>query len=124
MTGSQRKIAYWVFTGLISLGMLVGGIFDFMAGPQVAEGMAHLGYPLYLAYILGVAKVLGVIAILTNKSRTLKEWAYAGFTFNLFGASISHLFSHDPVGHIVTPLVGWVFLMISYSQWRKLREAT
>ena len=46
------------------------------------EAMANLGDPMYLMTILGVAKILGVIALLAPRLPLLKEWAYAGFTFD------------------------------------------
>ncbi len=59
------------------------------------DGMAHLGYPIYFLTIIGVWKLLGVIAILIPKYPLLKEWAYAGFFFTMSGAFFSHLGSGD-----------------------------
>ena len=64
------------------------------------EAMAELGYPVYLMTILGVAKLLGVLALLLPGTPLLKEWAYAGFTFDLLGASVSHAF----VGHSIAQI--------------------
>lgn len=40
-----------------------------------------IGYPLYFLYIIGVWKILGVMAILIPQFKLVKEWAYAGFFF-------------------------------------------
>lgn len=69
------------------------------------EAIAALGYPSYLMTILGVAKLLGVIALLTPGLPLLKEWAYAGFAFDMLGASASHAFVSDPVPSVIVPLV-------------------
>ncbi len=73
----------------------------------------HLGYPLYLMRILGLAKILGAVAIVTNRSRTLAEWAYAGFVFDLVGAVASHLIVGDgPIA--VAPAVMLALVLASY----------
>jgi hypothetical protein len=69
---------------------------DLRRTPDVLEILTRLGYPSYLALILGVAKLLGVVVLLAPGLRRLKEWAYAGFTFDLLGALASHAFVRDP----------------------------
>jgi len=71
-----------------------------------------------LLKILGIAKLLGGIAILYGRFPTLKEWAYAGYTFNLLGASASHAFSGDPLLKIMVPIVILAFVLVSYRQWK------
>ena len=78
------------------------------------EAMANLGYPMYLMTILGVAKILGVIALLAPRLPLLKEWAYAGFTFDMLGAAASHAFVGDSPAEIVTPLVVLILAIASY----------
>jgi hypothetical protein len=48
---------------------------------------AELGLPWFIGVILGGAKVLGVLTLTTRRFPTLREWAYAGFTFELLGAA-------------------------------------
>jgi hypothetical protein len=78
--------------------------------------MSRLGYPVYILTILGVWKMLGVIAVLIPKFPLLKEWAYAGFFFAMSGAVFSHLANGDgaieligPVLLIVLTIVSWYF---------------
>ena len=74
-----------------------------------------LGYPLYFLYIVGVLKILGVIAILIPGFKLLKEWAYAGFFFTMTGALISHLASGDySLKGIIGPLMQTVFIILSW----------
>jgi uncharacterized membrane protein YphA (DoxX/SURF4 family) len=84
--------------------------------------MQALGYPLYVMKILGFAKVLGGIAILTGRFPRLKEWAYAGFAFDFLGAAASHALAGDAKG-AVAPIGFFIVLMISYALWYKT-EAT
>jgi uncharacterized membrane protein YphA (DoxX/SURF4 family) len=109
-----RKIGYWVTTGLTVFVFTFGGAMDLKRGADVVAGMAHLGYPLYFAAILGVWKLLGALAVAVPKFPRLKEWAYAGMVFDLTGAAVSHASSGDPMGKIMTPLV---ILLIVLASW-------
>lgn len=75
----RNKIIYWILTLFLSVGMLAGGIQQMLQIGGYNEIITKLHYPLYLLTILGVWKILGVIAILIPKFPLLKEWAYAGF---------------------------------------------
>jgi uncharacterized membrane protein YphA (DoxX/SURF4 family) len=112
---NKRTIGYWVSTGLVALAFGFGGVMDFLAPPEVVEGLAHLGYPAYFAKILGVWKVLGTAAILAPGLPRLKEWAYAGMIFDLTAASVSHAASGDDLGKILVPLVIAAIVMTSWA---------
>lgn len=99
-----RSIGYWVTTVLFALALGGSALGDLLRAPQVVEGVAHLGYPGYLVTLLGVWKVLGLVAVLVPGFPRLKEWAYAGFFFELSGAVFSHVASGD-AGHLGAPLV-------------------
>ena len=76
-----RKIIYWVITGLLAP-LSVFAAFTYLSGsPQAVQGFAHVGYPQQLRIILGIAKLLRGITLVAPGLPTLKEWAYAGFTF-------------------------------------------
>ncbi len=118
---TMAKIFYWIETLLVVSAMGSGGVMMLMAAPENVQGITALGYPAYLCTILGVAKILGCIAVLfgSKKFRTLKEWAYAGFTFDLLGASASYLLhGGEPVMHVVAPLIILIFVWLSRQQWR------
>jgi len=83
-----------------------------------SKGITHPGYPAYLLKILGTAKFLGGIAILQGRFRTLKEWAYAGYTFNLLGASASHALYGDSLVKVLVPIIILAFVLASYRQWK------
>lgn len=86
----RNKIIYWIVTIFLSIGMLTGGIQQTFQIGGYNEIITKLHYPLYVLSILGVWKILGVIAILIPRFPLLKEWAYAGFFFAMSGAAISH----------------------------------
>ncbi len=100
----RNKLIYWIATVWLSLGMTSSAIVQLLALPEESEMLTELGYPLYIQYILGTWKLLGVIVILLPKLPLLKEWAYAGFFFAMSGACISHLIMHDPFGEVFPSL--------------------
>jgi hypothetical protein len=119
----KMKIAYWVLTGLFGLMMLASGGMYLSGAPQVVEGFRHLGYPDYFRTLLGIAKLLGAVALLVPMvPRTLREWAYAGFTINLVSASVSHAAAGDMVGQVMSPLVILGVLLTSHQLWRRLER--
>lgn len=109
-----RTVGYWAATGLAAFAFAVGGVFDLVAGADVAAGMAHLGYPLYFARLLGAWKLLGALAIVAPGLPRLKEWAYAGMVFDLTGAAVSHAASGDGPPQVLTPLVVLAIVIASY----------
>jgi len=90
-TSKRDNIIFWVSTGLFSAFILSGAIPNIMSTPEWVEVFEQLGYPLYLLPVIGVAKVLGIIALLVPGYPRIKEWAYAGFFFDLSGAVYSGL---------------------------------
>jgi hypothetical protein len=85
----KTTILFWVFTGLFSAFMLMSAIPNIMVTKEWEDIFVQLGYPHYLISFIGWAKLVGVIAILIPGFARLKEWAYAGFFFDLFGAAYS-----------------------------------
>ena len=108
---SQRTktIFYWIFTGFLAFGMLAQGVSQVLQVKGYVDIIVvQLGYPLYLLTIIGIGKILGVIAILIPSYVLLKEWAYAGHFFVMSGALFSHLASKDPILDILPS----IFLLI------------
>lgn len=91
----RTKIIYWIATVWLSLGMLSSGIVQILKIEEGIESVLQLGYPAYLLTLLGIWKILGVIAILVPKFPLLKEWAYAGFFFTCTGAAFSHIAANN-----------------------------
>lgn len=104
----RNNIIYWISTLWLVLGMLSTGIVQLIKMKEEVVLMDHLGYPLYILTILGIWKILGVIAVLIPRYPLLKEWAYAGFFFAMSGA----VFSHFAVGDAAKEFFGPVLLLI------------
>ncbi len=110
----RDKIIYWVATIWLSLGMVSGGIFQLMKMEDAVNNFKHLGYPEYLLTLLGIWKLLGVIAILIPKYPVLKEWAYAGFFFAMTGALVSHLIMGDPFSETFPSVFTLILVIVSW----------
>lgn len=116
MTKTKRNsIIYWTATIWLASGMLATGILQLLkmkaegaVAPPGVEGIVHLGYPVYFLTIIGIWKILGVIALLIPKFPLAKEWAYAGFFFIMSGA----IFSHIAVGDSLTEIIPSILLLI------------
>jgi len=110
----RNKIIYWIATPWLSLGMLSGSIAQLLHVKETLEGITHLGYPAYFLTIIGIWKILGVIAILIPKFPLLKEWAYAGFFFIMTGALFSHIASGDAAKENFGPVLLLVLIIVSW----------
>ena len=119
---NRVRMIYWAATVLFVLPITWSAILYFTEAPKMVATMTHLGYPIYFLKILGTAKLLGVAAILYGRFSLLKEWAYAGFIFELIGAFWSHLASGDPIYVAIIPLGFLGVLAISYVFWRRLNN--
>ena len=106
------KIAYWISTGLLCLLMLASAGMYIFNHQAVLEIFKTLGYPTYIVYPLAVAKILGIIAIISKQSKWLKEWAYAGFFFDFLLAISAHLNAGD--GEYPLPIIALILLLVSY----------
>ena len=91
----RRTITYWVATGLVAIAALSGGLNYLSATHHAIENFQHIGYPQQLRVLLGIAKVAGAIVLLLPRLPTLKEWAYAGFTFTWIAATVAHYLAGD-----------------------------
>ncbi|MBV8388256.1 MAG: DoxX family protein [Mucilaginibacter sp.] len=114
MTQRSKTIWYWIITGILSLCLFSGGLFQALQLQGVIQGFKPLGYPVYFISLIGIWKMLGIIAILIPKFKLLKEWAYAGLFFTMTGAGISHIASNDIHPQIVAPIVFSIFTVLSW----------
>ncbi|MRT91827.1 DoxX family protein [Ancylomarina sp. 16SWW S1-10-2] len=114
----RNKIIYWIATGLLSALMLMSASMYIFNYEMVSQTFVKLGFPVYIIYPLAAAKILGLIAILTKKSKFLKEWAYAGFFFDFVLALSAHLLIND--GAFLPAIVAIVLLIISYRYDKKI----
>ncbi len=99
---------------LLATWLLAGGTFDLARARAAVDILKTLGYPEYLCTILGLCKVLAVMALLDPRTRLLREWAYAGITFDGLGAFVSHLAVRDGLTATAAPLLMLFFAAASY----------
>jgi len=120
----KYKIIFWVatifivlFEGAMPLGTLL------FAPEYATAGTKPLGYPDYFAHALIICKILGVTAIAVLRlPAKIREWAYAGLTFNLIFAFISHAYVDKNIGYMIMPLVVMGILAVSYIYNNKIQE--
>ena len=114
----RNKIIYWIATIWLSLGMVSTGIVQLLKlkgdGPGSLDTMTHLGYPAHFVTILGVCKILGVVALLIPKFPLLKEWAYAGFFFMMSGAIFTHIAAGNSISEIFPSLLLLILTVVSW----------
>ncbi len=113
----RNKIIYWIATIWLALGMVATGagqLIKMKAGQGGVEMITHLGYPVYLLTLLGIWKILGVVAVLIPKFPLLKEWAYAGIFFVMSGAIFSHIATGDPISALFPSLLLLILTVVSW----------
>lgn len=114
------KITYWITTGLVVLGMLVS-FYNYFFNPALKDAYVHVGFPDWFRVELGIAKLLGALALgIPMIPARVKEWAYAGFFINFFSAFLSHYMIGDPAFNMIAPLVLLLLLVISYISFHKV----
>jgi uncharacterized membrane protein len=110
----RNKIIYWIATIWLAVAMLASGLQQIFHTKAFVDIIVPLGYPIYFLTILGVWKILGVVALLIPKFPLLKEWAYAGFFFAMSGALFSHIASGNPITEIFPSLVLLILTVVSW----------
>lgn len=111
----RNKIIYWISTAWLALGMVSTGVVQLIRMEEEVNNITHLGYPIYFLTILGVWKMLGVVAVLAPSFPLLKEWAYAGFFFAMSGAIISHIALGNSLSKMAPPLLLLILTVVSWT---------
>ncbi|MBS1635890.1 MAG: DoxX family protein [Bacteroidetes bacterium] len=115
----KLNIFYWICTGLLIPAIGVGSVMGIVPNEDSLKVFASLGYPAYIIPFLSVAKLLGLIVIFMPKYPRLKEWAYAGITFDVIGAGYSILAIGSPLTHVIFPALALLLLFGSYFLYHK-----
>jgi uncharacterized membrane protein YphA (DoxX/SURF4 family) len=114
MSTKRNNIIYWIATIWLALGMVSTGIVQVMNLEAEISFIVNLGYPIYFITLLGVWKLLGVIAILVPRFPLVKEWAYAGFFFMMTGAVYSHICHGSAASDYFGPILLLVLIITSW----------
>jgi hypothetical protein len=124
MNLKTTKAIYWVGAVLTSLWFGASGFLELTTNPIVWDITVQLGYPPHFIYILGIAKLAGVIVLLTpNRLLRLKEWVFAGIFFDIAFAFFSKLSVLEPLS-ATDAVVAFVMVTVTYLMFRKLYPAT
>lgn len=113
-TAKRNNILFWVFTILFCAFMMMSTIPNILSAPEWVEVFKMLGYPLYMLPFIGVAKLLGIIALLIPDFPRIKEWAYAGMFFDLSGAVYSGLMTGGLNPQMLIMLIPFILGGLSY----------
>lgn len=119
----KTKIIYWVVTGILAAMLGIGSVYDAISAPEAVDHVTRIGYPAYIVPFLGVAKLLGIVAILVPGFPRLKEWAYAGLFYDLFGAFYSHIAFGDGPDMWAGFFIGFALIAASYIYHHKLHKS-
>ena len=117
MNTKTTKIIYYIATGLLSVLMVMSAGMYFFKNDEISLVVESIGFPAFILYPLGIAKVLGIVAIWTRKSEMLKEWAYAGFFFTFVLAIAAHVMVED--GGFGGAAMAMALLLVSYFTQKK-----
>ena len=119
-SSKRDRIIFWICTGLFSAFMLSSAIPNIMSTQEWVDVFKMLGYPVYMLPFIGVAKLLGVIALIVPGFPRIKEWAYAGLFFDLTGAVYSGLAVGGFNPQMLIMLVPYALGALSYIYHHKL----
>ena len=112
--GERERLLFRVFTGLLAAQMVGSAARALLDYPWARASFEHLRYPAYIIVPLEVAKLLGVAAVLSNRSPFLKNLAYAGFFYHLLLALSAHVAAGDGPEMMVAAASGLVLLAGSF----------
>ena len=120
MRSRRLSVLYWVLTAFVALLMGFAGVLGLFHLDGALKAIhEHLGYPIYFVTILGLARLLGAASVLLPVPKGLREWAYAGFSFDLTLTILSILLSGIQALAIIQPLIVLMAVLGSYFCWRK-----
>ena len=115
MSEQRRKNLYWASTSLLAIGMLGAGVQEVRQAPEILEAAHRLGYPEYVLTLLGLAKLIGAPLLLIQGFPHLKEWVYAGFSFD-FDSGRGHVLP-SPTCHFLGRAPSSLLLLLSLSRF-------
>ena len=118
MSENGIRRPYWIVTSLLAIGMFYAGVLDVSHSPDLLEALDRLGFPPYFLTLIGTAKLIGAPLLLVQGFPRLKEWVYAGFSFDLGGAIICHTIVGDTLEVTLPSIVCATLLVISYVSYR------
>jgi uncharacterized membrane protein YphA (DoxX/SURF4 family) len=116
----KTKTIFWIVTIVFAVFMAFTAVPDVMLVPDAVKFMTHLGYPNYFTVFIGVAKILGCIAIVIPGYFRVKEWAYAGLFFDLMGAIYSIICTAGVDASLLFMVLPVIIGALSYIYYHKV----
>lgn len=114
VTNKKYTYLYWTLLILLATFFTISGFLEITKSPATYPKTLKMGYPPYFILTLGISKICGAIVLLIPRIKRLKEWAFAGFTFDVIFAFISGLAISSPADYIKAIIVFWI-IMLTYS---------
>lgn len=118
----SKNILYWTFTLLLIPMFGIGAVIAIAGSPAQVELLESLGYPEYLLLFMSVMKILALVAILTPYFPRMREWAYAGLTFDVVVAIYSLLTVRNSLTSIIIPVIALGLVIGSYMLHHQRRK--
>ncbi len=116
----KDRIIYWIFTVLVALFELSGAFF--MNSEMAKEGMRHFGLPEWFRWEISIGHLIGGILLLVPVNKRLKEWVYVAFGIDFISAIIAYLSIDGFVINVLSPVIMFVFLVVSYTYYHKIQR--
>jgi hypothetical protein len=116
----KAKTLYWIFTGLFIAFMLLTSVSQLISAKGTEDIMTKLKLPMYLLPLLGISKLLAIVAITVPGLSKIKEWAYAGFIFDFIGATYAMIAVGGTIDKWGFMIVPFLLCVLSYYFHKKL----
>lgn len=114
----RDKIIYWVATVIVCAVFLMSINMHLFKTEMVQGFYESLNFPKWVVLPNGILKVLALVAIVSNRSKFLKEWAYAGLFFDACLAFGAHYYAQD--GGYLFSTAAILSIIVSRIYWSKL----
>ncbi|HEY5746472.1 MAG TPA: DoxX family protein [Chryseolinea sp.] len=107
---------YWMYDPTISSAFSYDYAVDFFT--------KRLGYPQYFLVYTGVTKLVGLVVLLIPGFPKIKEWVYAGFTFDLVAAIYSLIAIGMPFMSLWPQTLALALMTGSYVFFHKIQKTS
>jgi len=119
-SNKKTKLIFRISTGLL-IALFIFNVSMYTLNTEMVRGWYNdLGFPIWIIYPSALIKTLGMIAILSRKSKMLVEWAYSGFFFDVVFAIMAHTAVGQPVSESFPAAFGVILIIISRIYYGKV----
>jgi uncharacterized membrane protein YphA (DoxX/SURF4 family) len=115
------KNIYYVCIALMGIFFVISGFLEITKNPATYPKTLSMGYPPYFITTLGIAKIIGAIALWQPYFSRLKEWVFAGFTFDVIFAFISGI-QINSIADYSKAAGSFVIIILIYTLYRAVDQ--